>query len=73
MMVSTASSEMATGTVTRAMPRALYAIRCEDGRCVLATLGETMRRVIVGLRPGDRVQVEISPRDPARGRVTAKM
>ncbi|MCC7540967.1 MAG: translation initiation factor IF-1 [Deltaproteobacteria bacterium] len=55
------------------MPRALYAIRCEDGRCVLATLGETMRRVIVGLRPGDRVQVEISPRDPARGRVTAKM
>lgn len=72
-MVSTASPETISGTVTRALPRALYAVRCEDGRCVLATLGETMKRIAVGLRPGDRVMLEISPRDPGRGRVTGKM
>ena len=55
------------------IPRGLYAIRCDDGRRVVATLSTQARRVTVKVLPGDRVRLELSAFDPSRGRITAKL
>lgn len=61
------------GTVEEALPRALYAVRCDDGRRLVATLSSAARRVIVKVLPGDRVLLEVSAFDPTRGRITAQL
>lgn len=61
------------GTVERELPRGLYAIRCDDGRAVVATLSTEARRIIVKVLAGDRVVLEISAFDPSRGRIKAKL
>jgi translation initiation factor IF-1 len=66
------SSEL-EGLVEEALPRGLYAVRCDDGRKVVATLSTQARRVTVKVLAGDRVRVELSAFDPSRGRITAKL
>ncbi len=66
------SSEL-EGTVEEVRPRGLYAIRCDDGRKLIATLSTAARRIVVKILPGDRVQLEVSAFDPSRGRITAKL
>jgi translation initiation factor IF-1 len=61
------------GTVEEALPRALYAIRCDDGRRVIATLNTAARRVTVKVIPGDRVLLEVSAFDPTRGKIVARL
>ena len=61
------------GIVEEALPRGLYAVRCDDGRKVIATLSTAARRVTVKVIPGDRVAIEISAFDPSRGRITARL
>ncbi len=61
------------GIIEEALPRGLYAVRCDDGRKVVATLSTQARRVTVKVLPGDRVSIEISAFDPSRGRITAKL
>ena len=56
--------------VLEALPRATYRLRLENEGEVLAhTAGATVTN-FVRLRPGDWVEVEISPRDRTRGRIT---
>jgi translation initiation factor IF-1 len=40
---------------------------------VLAHLVGTVKRNFVRLVPGDRVEVELSPHDPTRGRISRKL
>ncbi|CAG0953188.1 Translation initiation factor IF-1 [Anaerolineae bacterium] len=61
------------GKVEEALPRGLFAVRCDDGRRVVATLSTAARRVIVKIIPGDRVLVELSAFDPSRGRIKARL
>jgi translation initiation factor IF-1 len=61
------------GKVEEALPRGLYAVRSDDGRRIVATLSAAARRVTVKVIPGDRVLVELSPFDPTRGRITARL
>jgi translation initiation factor IF-1 len=45
-----------------------------DGRHeVLAHMVGSVKRNFVRLVPGDRVEVELSPQDPTRGRITRKL
>jgi translation initiation factor IF-1 len=45
-----------------------------DGRHeVLAHLVGSVKRNFVRLVPGDRVEVELSPQDPTRGRITRNL
>lgn len=56
--------------VIEALPRATYRLKLDTEQEVLAhTAGATVTN-FVRLRPGDRVEVEISPRDNTRGRIT---
>ncbi len=61
------------GIVEEALPRGLYAVRCDDGRKIIATLSTAARRVTVKVIPGDRVAIEVSAFDPSRGRITARL
>ena len=60
-------------TVVEERPSALYALVLQNQHRVLAHLVGAVERNFVRLVPGDRVEVELSPHDPTRGRITRKM
>jgi len=59
-------------TVLEELPRLLFRVELEDRRQVLCHVAGKMRRNFVRLLPGDRVTVELSPHDAARGRIVCK-
>jgi translation initiation factor IF-1 len=60
-------------TVVEERPSAIYAVVAEGERKVLAHLVGTVKRNFVRLVPGDRVEVELAPDDPTRGRILRKI
>jgi translation initiation factor IF-1 len=60
-------------TVVEERPSAIYAVLLENQRQVLAHLVGTVKRNFVRLVPGDRVEVELAPDDPTRGRIVKKI
>ena len=60
------------GTVMAILPRALYRVTIDGGYDVTAHAAAGPGRNFVRLVVGDRVTVELSPRDQGRGRITAK-
>jgi translation initiation factor IF-1 len=60
------------GTVQAVLPRALYRVEIEGGREVTAHAGSGTGRNFIRLLVGDRVTVELSPRDVTRGRIVRK-
>ena len=67
----TGDSRLVTGTVTRQLPSGLYEVEV-DGHRVTAHIGGGPERNFVRLLVGDRVTVEVTPRDVSRGRVVRK-
>ena len=55
------------GNVSAALPNTMFRVELTDGRLILATLTGRMRRAYVRIFPGDRVKVEMTPYDEARG------
>jgi translation initiation factor IF-1 len=62
-----------SAVVIEERPSAMYAVRLETGQEVLAHLVGTVKRNFVRLVPGDRVEVELTPHDPTRGRIMRKL
>jgi translation initiation factor IF-1 len=62
-----------TGTVVEQLPHALYRVRLDGRQQVLAHLSGGLRRNFIRLLAGDRVVLELSPRDLSRGRITRKV
>ena len=60
-------------TVLEERPSAIYKLVLENQRQVLAHLVGVAERNFVRLVPGDRVEVELVPGDPGRGRITRKL
>ncbi|KKS95223.1 MAG: Translation initiation factor IF-1 [Microgenomates group bacterium GW2011_GWC1_43_13] len=60
------------GSVSAALPNTMFRVTLSDGRLILATLTGRMRRAYVRIFPGDRVKVEMTPYDEARGRIVYK-
>ncbi len=60
------------GTVLALLPRGLYRVAV-DGRDVTAHASSGLSRNFVRLVVGDRVLVEVSPRDTGRGRIRRKV
>ena len=60
-------------TVVEERPAAIYAVKLDSGQLVLAHLVGSVKRNFVRLVPGDRVEVELAPHDPGRGRITKKL
>ena len=57
------------GEVVELLPAAAYRVRLENEDLVTAHAAGAARVNFVRLRPGDRVRVELSPRDRTRGRI----
>ena len=62
-----------TGTVTEALPQALYRVRLEQGSMVTAHIADRMDRNFVRILVGNRVKVEVSPVDIGRGRIVERL
>jgi translation initiation factor IF-1 len=58
------------GTVEEALRGFSFKVRLDNGHLVHAYVSGKMRRHRIRILPGDRVQVELSPYDLRRGRIT---
>jgi translation initiation factor IF-1 len=58
------------GVVVEPLPNAVFKVELENGHQVLAHSSGKMRMHRIRILPGDRVQVEITPYDLKRGRIT---
>jgi translation initiation factor IF-1 len=58
------------GTVVEPLPNAMFRVELENGHKVLAHISGKMRMHYIRIAPGDRVQVELTPYDLSRGRIT---
>ena len=55
--------------VVELLPHAVVRVKLENQDVVLAHAASTTKTNFVRVRPGDRVEVELSPHDPGRGRI----
>ena len=71
-MTDSARAEAIGGTIDEALPSALYRVKLDDGRKVVAGLAIEARRTLIKIAPGDRVEVLVSPFDPTRGKISGR-
>jgi translation initiation factor IF-1 len=55
--------------VVELLPSAVVKVKLENEAVVLAHAAGAVKTNFLRVRPGDRVQVELSPHDPGRGRI----
>ena len=60
------------GTVVEPLPNAMFRVELENGHKVLAHISGKMRMHYIRILPGDKVQVELTPYDLERGRITSR-
>ena len=58
------------GTVTESLRNATFRVELANGHKVLAYVSGRIRKHYIRVLPGDRVLVQLSPYDLARGRIT---
>ena len=58
------------GTVTEALPNAMFQVELPNGHRIMAHISGKMRMNFIRIYPGDRVTLELSPYDLTRGRIT---
>jgi translation initiation factor IF-1 len=70
--IANRESLMAEGVVEAQLPSSLYRVEI-DGSRITAHIGGGIERNFIRLLVGDRVVVELTPRDLTRGRIVAKL
>ena len=60
----------AEGTVVDAQPNAMFVVKLDNGFEVLAHVSGKIRMNFIRILEGDKVNVELSPYDLTRGRIT---
>jgi translation initiation factor IF-1 len=71
-MIHDVASRVTEGTVIEALPSALYRVEI-DGHRITAHIGGGLERNFIRILVGDRVIVELVPRDLTRGRIVRKL
>ena len=61
------------GQVSEALPNATFRVELENGQMVLAHISGKMRLHYIKILVGDRVQIEMSPYDLTKGRITRRL
>lgn len=61
------------GKVLDVLPNTTFKIELDNGHIVLAHLCGKMRKKFIRILKGDRVQVELTPYDLNRGRITYRL
>ena len=68
-MVKQASIEQ-DGLIIEALSNAKFKVELENGHVITAHISGKMRMHYIRILPGDKVQVEMTPYDLTRGRIT---
>ncbi len=58
------------GTVIEKLPNTMFRVRLENDHEILATVCGKMRKLRIWVNVGERVRVEMTPYDLAKGRIT---
>ena len=62
------------GTVTQALPNAMFRVELDDtGVEILCSISGKMRMYNIRIMEGDRVEIEMSPYDLSRGRISRRL
>ena len=61
------------GTIEENLPSATFKVKLDNGQSILCYLAGKMRMNRIRLTPGDEVQVEITPYDLTKGRITFRL
>ena len=67
------SERTVSGVVREQLPSGLYEVEVEGARRITAHIGGGVERNFVRVIVGDRVELELTPRDQTRGRVVKKL
>jgi translation initiation factor IF-1 len=58
------------GVIMEALSNAMFRVKLQNGHEIIATISGKMRMHYIRILPGDKVQVEMSPYDLTRGRIS---
>ena len=61
------------GTVVDALPNTQFRVELENGHIIIAHMSGKMRKNFIRLVPGDKVQVELTPYDLTKGRISFRL
>ena len=59
-----------SGTVVEKLPNAMFKVRLENDHEIIAHTAGKMRKFRIRVMPGDKVDVEMTPYDLTKGRIT---
>ena len=59
-----------SGTVVDTLPNTMFRVELENGHVVTAHISGKMRKNYIKILTGDSVQVELTPYDLSKGRIT---
>ncbi|MBR3056045.1 translation initiation factor IF-1 [Candidatus Saccharibacteria bacterium] len=62
-----------TGVVVEALPNTQFRVELENGHIIVAHMSGKMRKNYIRLVPGDRVEVELTPYDLTKGRISFRL
>ncbi|MGH7218247.1 MAG: translation initiation factor IF-1 [Candidatus Microsaccharimonas sp.] len=69
-MASTKEVIKMRGKVVEALPNTQFKVELENGLSIIAHISGKMRKNYIRLVPGDQVDVEMTPYDLTKGRIT---
>ena len=72
-MVGTKEVIKLVGKVVEALPNTQFRVELENGHTIIAHVSGKMRKHYIRLVPGDRVEVELTPYDLTKGRITFRL
>ena len=62
-----------TGKVVESLPNTHFRVELENGHIIVAHMSGRMRKNYIRLVPGDRVEVELTPYDLTKGRISFRL
>ena len=61
------------GTIVDALPNTQFRVELENGHIIIADMSGKMRKNFIRLVPGDKVEVELTPYDLTKGRISFRL
>ena len=62
-----------TGKIVESLPNTQFRVELENGHQIIAHMSGRMRKNFIRLVPGDRVEVELTPYDLSKGRISFRL
>lgn len=61
------------GKVVESLPGTQFRVELENGHSIIAHMSGKMRKNYIRLVPGDKVEVELTPYDLSKGRISFRL